>query len=74
VRLRAQGYAALAKVFARLTQRETQEFVNTLRSVTLNACSERGLPIPPVGAGLEIEGGSQTVSTDGIHTQPRGMA
>lgn len=53
VTLLSEGYSALAKVFARLTSGEPPEFVNNLRSFVLTGCSTRGLPIPPIGAGVE---------------------
>lgn len=51
--LESEGYSAVAKVFHRLSANESQEFTNTLRSLVLAMCSERGLPIPPIGAGVE---------------------
>jgi serine/threonine-protein kinase len=48
----SQGYSALLKAFARVISNESQEFMNQIRSVVLHACSERNLPIPPIGAGL----------------------
>jgi serine/threonine-protein kinase len=53
VALVTEGYTALAKVFARLAEREPAEFVNGLRSLVLSGCSTRGIPIPPIGAGVE---------------------
>ena len=53
VTLVSEGYSALAKVFARLADGEPAEFVNSLRSMVLAGCSTRGLPIPPIGAGVE---------------------
>jgi hypothetical protein len=51
--LRREGYSALVKAFDRLARGEPREFVNAMRSAILSMCSERGLPIPPVGAGVE---------------------
>jgi len=61
--LEQEGYSALVKVLARLTYGESLEFANTLRTLVLNACVARGLPIPPIGAGIELpatEGGGPT--------------
>ena len=57
--LEHEGYAAVIKVFARLVKDERLEFVIAMRAVVLGACSDRGLPIPSVGAGLtgDAEGG-----------------
>jgi len=73
VHLESQGYSALVKIFARLARGETLEFINSLRSEILHGCSELGLPIPPVGAGLEEEVPSDTICPDGINMQPRGL-
>lgn len=54
VTLVSEGYSALAKVFARLVAGEPAEFVNGLRSKVLTECSMRDLPIPPIGAGVEV--------------------
>ncbi len=53
VRLEREGYSALTKAFDRLSRSEPRTFVNEMRSLVLAMCSERGLPIPPVGAGVE---------------------
>jgi serine/threonine-protein kinase len=49
----SQGYSALMKAFARVVGSQSQEFMNQIRSVVLHACSERNLPIPPIGAGVD---------------------
>jgi serine/threonine-protein kinase len=51
--LLSEGYSALTKIVARLSEGELADFVNSLRSLVLNGCSTRGLPIPPIGAGVE---------------------
>jgi eukaryotic-like serine/threonine-protein kinase len=71
VRLESEGLAALAKVFARLTRGEPLAIVNKLRAEILQGCTERDLPIPPIGAGLEEETPSDSVCPDGIQMQPR---
>lgn len=53
VRLLREGYFAVAKVFARISDSEPPEFTNTLRGLVLAMCSERGLPIPPIGLGID---------------------
>jgi hypothetical protein len=45
------------------------EFVNALRSTALKVCSERSIPIPPIGAGVESGEVPDTVGPDGIQTQ-----
>lgn len=57
VRLDREGYSGVVKVFARLAHNEPAEFVNLARSILFAMCTERGLPIPPVGAGIAgVEG------------------
>lgn len=53
VRLQREGYSAVVKVLNRLGRDTPQEIVNTLRSCVLAGCSERALPIPAIGVGLE---------------------
>jgi serine/threonine-protein kinase len=64
VRLEREGYSALVKAFDRLSRGEPSEFANEMRSLILSMCAERGLPIPPVGVGVEEPGGmgSSTLS------------
>src|SRR5208282_3782466 len=69
--LNCEGYTAVTRVFARLGRGETLEFVNALRSEVLAACSDLGLPIPPVGAGLDEELPGTGIGADGIDMQPR---
>lgn len=69
VRLLREGYSAVVKVLARLAHREPLQVVNTLRSEILGVCSEKDLPIPPVGAGVEESASPTTVGPDGIQTQ-----
>jgi serine/threonine-protein kinase len=69
VKLLREGYVAVVKVLARLSYREPIEIVNALRSEVLGVCSELGLPIPPVGAGVEEGSSPETVGPDGIQTQ-----
>ena len=52
VYLEREGYTALAKVFARLTDGETDEFISGLRGVVASACEELGLPMPPAASGF----------------------
>ena len=53
VKLESQGYSALAMVCNRISSGELPEFSNAMRDLVLAMCSERGLPIPPIGIGLE---------------------
>jgi serine/threonine-protein kinase len=53
VRLEREGYSAVVKTFNRLSRSEPREFVNAMRSLVVAMCSERGIPIPPVGVGVE---------------------
>ncbi len=63
------GYAAMVSVVHRQVANERGECVNRLRSEVLRACSERGLPIPPIGAGVEEGASPGSVGPDGIRTQ-----
>ncbi len=67
--LTQQGYEAVVKVLARLSQREPSDAVNALRSNVLRSCSELEVPIPPIGAGVEEAAAPETVGPDGIQTQ-----
>jgi glyoxylase-like metal-dependent hydrolase (beta-lactamase superfamily II) len=71
IRLEREGYSGVVKVFTRLARGETLGFINNLRSEVLMVCLERGLPIPPVGPGVEEGVGSDSVGMDGIRMQPR---
>jgi serine/threonine-protein kinase len=53
LRVVSHGYSALAKAFARLTHGEPPEFVNAARDFVIRRCGETGLPVPPIGLGLE---------------------
>ena len=53
VQLAREAYSAIAKVFARISQGEPPEFTNAMRSLVLDTCSERRVPIPPIGLGIE---------------------
>jgi serine/threonine-protein kinase len=70
VRLEKDGYSAVVKVFARLARGESLQLANALRSEVLAECTDRGLPIPPVGVGLEEEPHTGTIGPDGINMQP----
>lgn len=70
VRLECEGYSAIVKVFARLARGETVPTINSLRSEILAGCSERNLPIPPIGAGLEEELPPDSIGPEGINMQP----
>lgn len=56
ITLVSEGYSALARVFARLTEGEPAEYVTSLRSFVLAGCAARDLPVPPIGAGVERMG------------------
>ncbi len=49
------GYTCVTKVFARLAAGEEHSFVSELRDRVLRFCSQRSVPVPPVGWGLEME-------------------
>jgi len=68
VELDREGYTAVVKVLARLTESESVELVNELRSEVLGACSELGIPIPPIGAGVEETATATGIGPDGIQT------
>ena len=69
VQLDREGYDAVVKALTRLSQRESLEVVNMLRSDVLATCSELGIPIPPIGAGIEEGAAPDSVGPDGIRTQ-----
>ncbi len=69
VNLEREGYSAVVKILARLSRGEPIELINTLRSEVLAGCSERGIPIPPIGAGVEEATPPDTIGADGIRTQ-----
>jgi serine/threonine-protein kinase len=69
VKLRRGGYDAVVKVLTRLSYRESPEIINAFRSEVLGTCSELGLPIPPIGAGIQEGAAPETVGPDGIQTQ-----
>jgi eukaryotic-like serine/threonine-protein kinase len=56
VRVEREGYSAVVKALNRLAEGEPAAVVNEMRSLVLAMCSERGLPIPPIGAGLMESG------------------
>jgi len=56
IRITSQGYTAIVDIFSRLSSGELPQFVNILRGEILNLCQEKGIPIPPVGAGVEEVG------------------
>jgi len=58
----------VVKVLARLVQRESLEFANSLRSVVLAACVDLAIPIPPIGAGVAEETPSGAIDPDGIRS------
>lgn len=51
--VRTTPYACSNKVFERLTQGEEVAFVEGLRCHVLRYCSDRAIPVPPIGWGLE---------------------
>ncbi|HUE69813.1 MAG TPA: MBL fold metallo-hydrolase [Pirellulaceae bacterium] len=57
-RVTGAGYSCATRVFARLAADEEHSFVSELRDRVLRFCSQRSVPVPPVGWGLE-EGSRQ---------------
>lgn len=51
--VRHAPYATSAKVFHRLAQDEGSTFVEEIRNRVLRFCEQRGIPVPPIGWGLE---------------------
>lgn len=70
LRVERQGYSAVVKILSRLARGEQPETANLLRSEVLTACSELGLPIPPVGVGLEEDTRPPSIGPDGIRIAP----
>lgn len=60
-RVKRAGYSCATLVFTRLAKGEEYSFVNELRNRVLSFCSQRGVPVPPIGWGLESRG----AGTDG---------
>lgn len=52
VHLEREGYSALAKTFARLTEDDTVELAETLRMDVIDECEVHGLPVPPAISGF----------------------
>ena len=69
VRLQREGYSAITKIFSRLTNREPPEWSNELRTEVLAGCTELGVPIPPIGVGIEERTPPDSIGPDGIRTQ-----
>lgn len=55
-RVKRAGYSCAALVFARLAEGEEYSFVNELRNRVLSFCSQRSVPVPPIGWGFEGRG------------------
>jgi glyoxylase-like metal-dependent hydrolase (beta-lactamase superfamily II) len=51
--VRQSPYACSAKVFARLAKDEESPFVEEMRGCVLRFCCDRGVPVPPIGWGME---------------------
>lgn len=52
-RVARSPYVCATRVFARLCEQEEPAFIEALRDQVLRFCSERGVPVPPIGWGLE---------------------
>lgn len=52
-RVRRAAYVASAKVFWRLTHDKGALFVNALRNSVLRFCCASGVPVPPIGWGMD---------------------
>jgi hypothetical protein len=57
------AYSCTAKVFDRIVHGEEHTFANELRNRVLRFCSDRGVPVPLIGWGLEW-GPSGDAATD----------
>lgn len=53
-RVRRAAYVASAKTFWRLTHDKGALFVNSLRNSVLRFCCASGVPVPPIGWGMDI--------------------
>jgi serine/threonine-protein kinase len=65
-----QGYTAVVKLLSRLARAEAFATANSLKSEVLAACTELGLPIPPIGAGVEEDASATPIGPDGISLLP----
>ena len=52
-RVARSPYICAARVFARFGEHEEPAFVESLRDQVLRFCSQRGVPVPPIGWGIE---------------------
>jgi Uncharacterized flavoproteins len=52
-RVARSPYVCATRVFARLCEQEEPAFIEALRDQVLRFCSEQGVPVPPIGWGLE---------------------
>jgi hypothetical protein len=52
-RVARSPYVCATRVFARLGEHEEPTFVEALRDQVLRFCSEHGVPVPPIGWGIE---------------------
>lgn len=52
-RVARSPYVCATRVFARLSEHEEPTFIEALRDHVLRFCSERGVPVPPIGWGIE---------------------
>ena len=71
VELDRNGYDAIVKAVARIGWRESLDFCNGLRGEVLAGCTERDLPIPPVGVGLEEGFAHNFMSPDEVRPRVR---
>ena len=52
-RVARSPFICAATVFARFSEHEEAAFVDSLRDQVLQFCSQRGVPVPPIGWGIE---------------------
>jgi glyoxylase-like metal-dependent hydrolase (beta-lactamase superfamily II) len=52
-RVARSPYVCATRVFVRLCEHEEPTFVEALRDQVLRFCSEQGVPVPPIGWGIE---------------------
>jgi glyoxylase-like metal-dependent hydrolase (beta-lactamase superfamily II) len=54
-RVKRTPYLCVIKVFSRLTADKPHAFASELRDCVLRYCTQRGIPVPPIGWGLEMQ-------------------
>ena len=68
VRIERDGFNAVVKLLSRLSA-DAPALADVLRAEVLSICTEQGLPIPPIGVGIQEQTDTGAIGPDGIATQ-----